>query len=411
MHDRTKNRTTEKRALFHRSQWKSAGSPTRTRVRAEEHPRKRVKEPSFHLRKFLQGCKIVKILKPDCTFRYAVLSKERSGVMKRFRILCALLMILVLSVAAGASQLSIAMITDVGGVNDQSFNQSAWEGHQKAEKELGVKAAYIESRQDADYGPNLETLLDAGTDLIWGIGFKMADAVLEAATNNVDQKYAIIDFAWEKTPDNLIGVVFKAEEASFLVGYIAAKMTKTGKVGFIGGMSFPVIWGFEFGFRAGVAQAGKNVEILSQYAESFTDAAKGKSIANSMYQQGADIVFHAAGGVGDGLIEAAKEQGKWAIGVDRDQNYLAPDNVLTSAMKRVDNAIFNIAKEMTEGKWQGGHTVSYGLAEGGVDIAPTTSKHVPAELLSEVEAVKARIIAGEIVVPFSKETFASFEVK
>ena len=331
--------------------------------------------------------------------------------MKALRMLCSLIVVLVFALSSGASQLSIAMITDVGGVNDQSFNQSAWEGLQRAEKDLGVKAAYIESRQDADYGPNLETLLDAGTDLIWGIGFKMADAVLEASTNNVNQKYAIIDFAWEKTPENLIGVVFKAEEASFLVGYIAAKMTKTGKVGFIGGMSFPVIWGFEYGFRAGVVQAGKNVEILSQYAESFTDAAKGKSIANSMYQQGADIIFHASGGVGDGLIEAAKEQGKWAIGVDRDQNYLAPDNVLTSAMKRVDNAIFNIAKELTEGQWQGGHTVSYGLAEGGVDIAPTTSKHVPAELLTEVEAIKVRIIAGEIVVPFNKETFASFEVK
>ena len=303
------------------------------------------------------------------------------------------------------------MITDVGGVNDQSFNQSAWEGLQRAEKELGVKVSYIESRQDADYGPNLETMLDAGTDLIWGIGFKMADAALEAANNNPDQKYAVIDFAWDDTPKNLIGVVFKAEEASFLVGYIAAKMTTTGKVGFIGGMSFPVIWGFEYGYRAGVLYGNKDVEILSQYAESFTDAAKGKSIANSMYQQGADIVFHAAGGVGDGLIEAAKEQGKWAIGVDRDQNYLAPDNVLTSAMKRVDNAMFNISKELTEGVWKGGQTVSYGLAEGGVDIAPTSSMHVPADLLAEVEAVKARIISGEIVVPYSKETFAEFEAK
>jgi basic membrane protein A len=201
----------------------------------------------------------------------------------------------------------------------------------------------------------------------------MADVVLDAAKQNPDQKYAIIDFAWDETPKNLVGVVFKAEQASFLVGYIAGRMTKTGKVGFVGGMSFPVIWGFEYGYRAGVMQANKDVEVLGQYAESFTDAAKGKSIANSMYQQGADIVFHAAGGAGDGVIEAAKEQGKWAIGVDRDQNYLAPDNVLTSAMKRVDNAIFNVAKDLVEGKWQGGSTISYGLAEGGVDIAPTTS--------------------------------------
>lgn len=316
-----------------------------------------------------------------------------------------------LAPGVASAELSIAMITDVGGVNDQSFNQSAWEGLQRAEKELDVKVAYIESKQDADYGPNLETLLDAGTDLIWGIGFKMADVVLGAAKQNPDQKYAIIDFAWDETPKNLVGVVFKAEQASFLVGYIAGKMTKTGKVGFVGGMSFPVIWGFEYGYRAGVMQANKNVEVLGQYAESFTDAAKGKSIANSMYQQGADIVFHAAGGAGDGVIEAAREQGKWAIGVDRDQNYLAPDNVLTSAMKRVDNAIFNVAKDLVEGKWQGGSTISYGLAEGGVDIAPTTSKHVDAALLADVEALKARIIAGEIVVPFSKETFATFEVK
>ncbi len=331
--------------------------------------------------------------------------------MKNLRALLSLLVLLVIAIPASAGELSVGMITDVGGVNDQSFNQSAWEGLQRAEKELGVKVSYIESRQDADYGPNLETMLDAGTDLIWGIGFKMADAALEAANNNPDQKYAVIDFAWDDTPKNLIGVVFKAEEASFLVGYIAAKMTTTGKVGFIGGMSFPVIWGFEYGYRAGVLYGNKDVEILSQYAESFTDAAKGKSIANSMYQQGADIVFHAAGGVGDGLIEAAKEQGKWAIGVDRDQNYLAPDNVLTSAMKRVDNAMFNISKELTEGVWKGGQTVSYGLAEGGVDIAPTSSMHVPADLLAEVEAVKARIISGEIVVPYSKETFAEFEAK
>jgi len=306
---------------------------------------------------------------------------------------------------------TIGMITDVGGVNDQSFNQSAWEGLQRAEKELGVKVSYIESKQDADYGPNLATLLDSNIDLIWGIGFKMADGVLDAAKSNPDQKYAIIDFAWEDTPKNLVGVVFKAEEASFLVGYIAGKMSKTGKVGFVGGMQFPVIWGFEYGFRAGVMQANKDAQVLIQYAESFTDAAKGKSIANSMFQQGADIVFHAAGGVGDGVIESAKEQGKWAIGVDRDQNYLAPDNVLTSAMKRVDNAMFNIAKEMAEGKWQGGRTVSYGLAEGGVDIAPTTSKHVPAELLAEVDALKGRIVGSEIVVPFNKETFATFTVK
>lgn len=303
------------------------------------------------------------------------------------------------------NKLKIAMVTDVGGVNDQSFNQSAWEGLKRAKAELLIEARYKESTQDADYMPNLDALLDAGNDLIWGIGFKMADKIMEAAKMNPNQKYGVIDFAWDETPKNLCGVVFKAEEASFLVGYIAAKMTKTNKVGFVGGMDFAVIHGFHYGFLAGVKYGNKDIEVLEQYAESFTDAAKGKAIANQMYNKGADIIFHAAGGVGDGVIEAAKEQNKYAIGVDRDQNYLAPDNVITSAMKRVDNAIFNIAKELDNGNFPGGQTVVYGLKEGGVDIAPTTSKHVPKEILDEVEKIKQDIIAGKIVVPNNKAAY------
>ncbi|MTI69557.1 MAG: BMP family ABC transporter substrate-binding protein [Firmicutes bacterium] len=304
---------------------------------------------------------------------------------------------------------SIAMVTDVGGINDQSFNQSAWEGLQRAEEELGVNISYQESNQEADYKPNMETLLDAGNDLIWGIGFKMGDAIKQAAKQNPEQKYAIIDFAYgEETPENVVGVVFKAEQPSFLVGYIAAKMTKTEKVGFVGGMRGEVIDGFDYGYHAGVKYANSDVEVIRQYAESFTDAAKGKAIANSMYQQGADIVFHAAGGVGDGVIEAAKEQDKWAIGVDRDQNHLAPENVLTSAMKRVDNAVFNIAKDLKEENFPGGQTVVYGLAEGGVGIAPTSDKHVPEDLLNEVEELKQKIIDGEISVPYNEDTYNEF---
>ncbi|RKD29107.1 BMP family lipoprotein [Thermohalobacter berrensis] len=326
--------------------------------------------------------------------------------------------ILTLAVGCGAGgqndtgenedKVKIAMVTDVGGVNDQSFNQSAWEGLQRAEEELGIEVSYLESNQDADYIPNLETLLDANNDLIWGIGYKMGNAILEAAKQNPDQKYAIIDYAYEDTPDNLVGVVFKAEQPSFLVGYIAGKMTETGKVGFVGGIKSAVIDGFDYGFHAGVKYANPDVEIIRQYAESFTDSAKGKAIATNMFQNGADIVFHAAGAVGDGVIEAAKEQGKYAIGVDRDQNYLAPDNVITSAMKRVDNAMFNMAKELKEGNFPGGQTVVYGLKEGGVDIAPTTSKHVPADILEEVEELKQKIIDGEIVVPFNEETYNEF---
>jgi basic membrane protein A len=306
------------------------------------------------------------------------------------------------------SGMSAAMVTDTGGVNDQSFNQSAWEGLQRAEKELKIKVSFKESKQDADYAPNFETLIDGGNKLVWGIGFLMGDVVMEAAKSNPDVNFAIIDYAYENTPKNLAAVVFKAEEASFLVGYIAGKMTKKNKVGFVGGMNIPVIPPFEFGYKAGVKFANKNVELMDQYAESFVDAAKGKAIANQMYQKGADVIFHAAGGVGDGVIEAAKEQNLWAIGVDKDQNFLAPDNVLTSAMKRVDNAVFNVTKDLKEGNFKGGTTIVYGLKEGGVDIAPSSNKHVPADILAEVAKIKQDIIDGKIVVPSNEKDFNTF---
>jgi basic membrane protein A len=311
--------------------------------------------------------------------------------------------------SASAENLRIAMVTDVGGVNDQSFNQSAWEGLKRSETELGAKIAYKESKQDADYAPNLETLTDAEYDLIWGIGFLMGDAIKSTAQINPDQKYAIIDYFYgPETPDNVACAVFQEEQPSFLVGYIAGKMTRTGKVGFVGGIKFPLIEKFEYGFMAGVNLANPEVEVVRQYAESFTDAAKGKAITNNMYQQGADIVFHASGGVGDGVIEAAKEKGKWAIGVDKDQNYLAPDNVLTSAMKRVDNAIFGMVKQLGEGNFDGGKAVVYNLSNDGVGIAPTSNKHVPEDILVEVDGLIAQIKSGEIVVPATNEAYQAF---
>lgn len=316
------------------------------------------------------------------------------------------------STDGGEKQISVTMVTDTGGVSDQSFNQSAWEGLQRAEKELNVKASYKESTQDADYVPNLETVLDDGNDLIWGIGYKLEAAIFDAAESNPDQKYGIIDYSYEddgkETPENVMCVMFNDEHSSFLVGYIAAQMTETDKVGFVGGIEGPVIDRFDYGYQAGVEYAneesGKNVEVLRQYAESFGDAAKGKAIALQMYQQGADIVFHAAGNVGTGVIEAAKEQEKYAIGVDRDQNELAPENVITSAIKRVDLGTYNGTKDVIDNKFKGGETVRYGLEDGAVDIAPTSDKLVPKEVLEKVEELKKKIISGEIKIPYNKET-------
>jgi basic membrane protein A len=310
---------------------------------------------------------------------------------------------------AQTKNMKVGMVTDVGGVNDQSFNQSAWEGLQKAKKDLGIKASYQESKQDADYAANLDTLLESNNDLIWGIGFKMADAILKAAKQNPKQKYAIIDFSFgDKTPTNVVGVMFKAEEGAFLAGYIAAKSSKTNSIGFIGGMSVPIIHAFQYGFKAGAKYANSKINVLEQYSESFTDAAKGKAIANSMLGKNVDVVFHAAGAVGDGVIEAVKEKNKMAVGVDRDQNYLAPKNVITSSMKRVDNAIFNVVSELKKGNFKGGSTINYGLKDGAVDIAPTTSKMIPAVLLKEVEELKKKIADGKITPPADEKAYNNF---
>ncbi|MDR5658978.1 BMP family ABC transporter substrate-binding protein [Serpentinicella sp. ANB-PHB4] len=300
----------------------------------------------------------------------------------------------------------VAMVTDVGGVQDQSFNQAAWEGLQKAENDFGIDVAYRESNQEADYEPNIDDLVNAGYDFIWGVGFKMADAIQEASFNYPDQLFGVIDYSYgEETPENVIGVIFKEEEASYLVGLIAGEMTETNRIGFLAGMDSDVIRRFQYGFYAGVMDANPDAELLYQDANSFDDEALGKSIANQFYQQGADIIFHAAGATGTGMIEAAREQDRWAIGVDRDQNYLAPDHVLTSAMKGVDLAVYEVAEQLKDGTFEGAQTIVYGLAEGGVDIAPTSDKNVPEEILQRVEEAKQQIINGEIDVPATREEF------
>ncbi len=316
--------------------------------------------------------------------------------------------------AAPTEGLSVGMVTDEGGVNDQSFNQSAWEGMQRAESELGVKIAYVESQTDSDYAPNFDTMLEQGNQLIWGVGFKLTDAINEAAGANGGTNYALIDSVADPALKNVVSVLFKAEQPSFLVGYIAAQMTKTDNVGFIGGVEGDVIWGFEYGYRAGVAygakELGKEIEVQSQYANSFTDSAIGKAIAKTMYGNGADIIFSAAGDVGTGAIEEAKEQNKFAIGVDRDQNYLAPDNVITSAVKRVDVGVYNVIDETVNKGFPGGQTVVYGLQDNGaVDLAETSSKLVPADILKKAEDLKPKIISGEIEVPYNEGTFETWK--
>ena len=313
--------------------------------------------------------------------------------------------------ASNDEKITVGMITDVGGVNDQSFNQTSWEGLQAVQKELGedkVEVKYLESKQDADYVPNIEQFIDEETDLIIGIGFKLADAIETAAKNYPEQQFAIVDHSYKNQPENVTSLVFEGNVAGYLVGLVAGKMTETNKVAFIGGMESVVLKEFEVGYIAGVKDANPEAEVLVQYANSFSDSALGKSIANAMISKGVDIVFPCAGAAGTGAIEAAKEANKMAIGVDKDQNDLAPNNVITSAMKNVNIAVADLVKALADGTYKAGEVKMSTLATGGVGLAPTTEKNVPAEVLSFVEEKSKEVIDGKIKVPTNEEELEAF---
>lgn len=308
----------------------------------------------------------------------------------------------------GSDKVTVAMVSDVAGINDQSYNQSAWEGLERAKKELGIEIKYLESQQDSDYATNVETLADEEVDLIIGVGSKLADTIKDAAENYPDQKFAIIDETYDEIPSNVKSVLFESEQASYLVGLIAGKMSETKNVGFIGGLDIPVINTFKYGYMAGVKAADANCEIQAQYANSFNDQAKGKAITNQMISKGADVVFTAAGDVGTGSMEAIKEANKYGIGVDRDQSDLAPQNILTSAIKRVDVGMYETVKELVEGKFQGGTSTTYGLEQNGIGIADTTSNLVPQDVLDFVNEKIEELKAGKISVPKTEEEYNEF---
>ena len=309
---------------------------------------------------------------------------------------------------------TVGMVTDTGGVDDKSFNQSAWEGLKAFGAENGIEEGnkgynYLQSNSDADYATNLNAMVRNDFDLVFGIGFLLADSVKEVAGQRPEAQLAIVDSVVEG--DNIASITFKEEQGSFLVGVVAAHATKSNKIGFIGGVDSELINKFEVGFIAGVKSVKPDAEVLVQYANDFGKAEIGKEIANSMYKQGIDIIYHAAGGTGNGVFTAATEMKQadpnanvWVIGVDRDQaeEGKVPGTdlnvTLTSMVKRVDLAVKDLSERTLAGNFPGGEVIEYGLEEGGVGIAPTQD-NVPAEALTAVEEWTAKIKSGETKVP------------
>lgn len=304
---------------------------------------------------------------------------------------------------------TVAIVLGEGSINDQSFNQSTWEGLKKAKEDFGVNIKYLESQQDSDYVSNVESFVDQEADLIVGVGFQLKDTIEEMAKNYPDQQFAILDETYDKVPSNVTTVTFKEQEGAYLAGYLAGKVSETKNVGFIGGIeASPAIQKYHYGFKAG-AESVDGVKVNSQYANTFSDAAKGKAIANQMISSGSDIVFAAAGATGVGSIEACKENNKKAIGVDIDQSYIAPETVISSAIKKMNVASYDLAKMLVEGKLTGGQSLVYGIKENGIGLSENTSKNVSKEIMDEINIISDKIVNGEIKVPATEKEYESMK--
>jgi len=303
------------------------------------------------------------------------------------------------------------IVVDISGKDDGSVNQSAWEGLKKLEDDKTINATCIEPESADMFYKSFTELADDGCDICWGVGYMLAEDMLKAAGERPETHFAIVDNAYEQTPENVTGVVFREQESSFMVGYIAASASKTGKIGFIGGTDSKVIDRFKYGFMAGAKYAAdlyaKNVNIRIEYTGSFTDTDKGYDIAVKMYDEDCDIIYGAAGESGLGLINAAKEKGKFVIGVDKDQSELAPDNVLTSAMKDVGGAVGKVTAMFLRGEDISGKTISLGLTEGAVRI-PTEHSNYKDEIYDSVLSVEDKIKSTRIVPPTNLDEYNEF---
>lgn len=301
-----------------------------------------------------------------------------------------------------------SMVTTTAGLGDKSFNDSAFAGLQRAGAEFGIDTQVYETTQPSDYEPLLIQAPFQGSHLSFAIGFSMEDALVKAAAQVPQAKYAIVDTVVDAP--NVVSLVFKEEEGSYLVGVIAGLMSETNQVGFIGGVESPLIKKFQVGYQAGVMTVSAEARTLVNYAGTFGDPGKGKEIALSQYQSGADVIYHASGGTGLGMFQAARELGPdhWCIGVDDDQFDEAPQHVLTSMIKRVDVAVYDtIDTTLIKDKYTPG-TVVLGLKEGGVGLAPTTGNNTPQEIIDVANAYAEMIIAGEFVVPATEEELANW---
>lgn len=318
--------------------------------------------------------------------------------------------------SVGATGLvNAGVVFDVGGRGDKSFNDGAYLGAERATRELGAYVRFIEPGEGSDREAGLRLLAAEGLDVVIGVGFIFTDDLTTLAVEYPGRNFAGVDYALRTDqagevvppPPNLAAIKFREEEGSFLVGALAALVGDSRRIGFVGGMDIPLIHKFEAGYRAGVRHVCPDCTVIAQYAgatpEAFRNPGRGKELALSQYQSGVEVIFHASGSTGLGVFEAARQMGKLAIGVDADQYAEAPGHILTSMVKGVDAAVFDMIRRARDGTFEGG-IYWFGLAEDGVGYVYDDNNRslIPDSVRARVEQLREEIIAGRIRVPSTR---------
>ncbi|MBY0470277.1 BMP family ABC transporter substrate-binding protein [bacterium] len=304
--------------------------------------------------------------------------------------------------ARGADEFKVGLVLDRGGRDDKSFNAAAFRGANQAQMQLHLNLKTVEAADDNAYETLLRSMAQKDFDLIIGVGVAQQEAIKKVSAQFPKKHFVIVD-AEVKAP-NVKSLMFKEHEGSYLVGAIAAMSSKSGKIGFVGGMSIPLIKRFELGYEAGAKSVNPNIAVLKNYvgmtSEAWNNPPKAKEIAMQQYQGGADVIFAAAGASSSGVFDAAEDKKKYAIGVDSNQNWIKPGLILTSMMKRLDVAIFQACQSALTGSFKGG-TENFGLSNNGIDYAldEFNEKLISPDMKKKIESIKEAIIAGKIKVP------------
>lgn len=299
----------------------------------------------------------------------------------------------------------VGLVTDVGKVDDRTFNESAYKGMLRAVREFGLKSAFIETQQPTDYEKNIEQFAAAGYDMIITVGFMLGDATKKMAQKYPQVRFTIVDFAYDPPVPNIVGLLFAEDQAGFLAGALAGLMTRSKTVGMVAGMDIPPVVRFRKGYEAGVKYVCPDCQTLGVYIDSFIDPARGKTAALSQIDEGADVIFGGGGTTGSGAIMGAAQAGAWVIGVDQDEflttfrqgEVRGANKLLSSAMKRVDNAVYGAIKMAVEGTFRGGTQV-FDASNDGIGLAPfhATERAIPEAVKARLQEIAAGLKAGTL---------------